>query len=215
MEAGLQHIFLIMKKTLSTAIILTIPLASEHLQAENTVVSNASALRVLDQRVDRDFFELGFYAGVLNIQDFSSDALIGLRGTVYATEDFFLHFDIASADASESRFEEAQGELVDDKDRRYDYYDLLVGYNIYSGEVFPQAASATLSNLYLVAGVGNTAFGGEENFTYILGAGFKVEVLTDWYWSVDLRNHFYKSDLIKEDEAAHNVEFSSGISYLF
>ncbi len=215
MEAGFQLIFLVMKRTLIPTIIIGTLLQSNNLQADNYDMAEIPVDKSVSQRVDREFLELGFFAGLLSIQDFSSEPILGLHVSVYGSEDFFLQFDYASADSSPSSFERNRGLLISTGDRRYEYYDLLVGCNVYSGEVFPRSSTASLSNLYMVAGIGNTKFGGEEKFTYILGVGFKVEVFSEWYWSVDLRNHFYKTSLIQENETTHNVEFSSGLSYVF
>ena len=87
--------------------------------------------------------------------------------------------------------------------------------NVLQGEVFPSGTQGKWTNLYLVGGVGNTDFGGEEAFTATIGLGYRVNVSRHVIISVDLRDHSYKSNLISEDDRVHNVELSTGLSWLF
>jgi outer membrane beta-barrel protein len=71
------------------------------------------------------------------------------------------------------------------------------------------------SSFYLVGGVGNTEFGGEDNFTTTLGTGYRI-VLRDWLtWHVDLRDHIFKSDIISSSRITNNIELSTGVTWFF
>lgn len=165
--------------------------------------------------IDSEFFELGIYTGFLSVQDFTTEPIIGVRATFHASEDYFVQFNAAMTNVDKSSFEENQGSLFSGSDRDYTYYNFLVGYNLLQGEVFPSGPKAYWSNLYLVAGVGNTDFGGEDAFTWTVGAGYKINLSRRYVISVDLRDHSYKSNLIAEDDRVHNVELTAGFNYLF
>lgn len=197
-----------------------LPLLSAQFAFAAEPVTGASSDTIVNGNVsadelDSEFFELGVYGGILNVQDFSSELLAGVRATFHASENFFLQFNAAQAEISESTFEKNLGSVLEGSDRDYRYFDLLLGYNVLQGEVFPVANRASLSALYVVAGVGNTEFGGEESFTYTLGAGYRVNLTRRYVLSIDLRDHFYESNLLSEGDRVHNVEISAGMSFLF
>ncbi|RBP33387.1 outer membrane beta-barrel protein [Marinobacter pelagius] len=168
--------------------------------------------------IDAEFFEVGAFAGMLTIDNFSSEPLVGVSAAFHATEDFFLQFNYGMSEAGLTSFEELSGanvRLLTDEDRDYSYYDFLVGYNIFPGEIFFSDSLTFNSAFYLVGGVGNTEFGGESNFTTTVGTGFRI-VLLDWLTvHVDFRDHMFDSDLIRESQLTHNIELSSGITLFF
>lgn len=168
--------------------------------------------------IDAEFFEIGAFAGIMTIDNFSSEPLVGVSAAFHATEDFFLQFNYGMTEAGLTSFEELSGEnvrLLNDSDRDFSYYDFLVGYNIFPGEIFFSDSLTFNSAFYLVGGVGNTEFGGENNFTTTLGTGFRV-VLLDWLTvHVDFRDHMFTSDLIRESQLTHNIELSSGVTLFF
>ena len=173
---------------------------------------------VHEAAIDDESFEIGLYAGVLNIDNFGSEPVYGINASYYATEDFFLQLNYGISKAGNTSFEDLSGEnvrLLRDSDRDYTYYDALIGYNIFPGEVFMTSKITFNSAFYLVGGVGNTKFGGEDNFTTTLGTGYRI-VLRDWLtWHIDFRDHIFKSDIIKKNETTHNMELSTGLTWFF
>jgi outer membrane beta-barrel protein len=171
---------------------------------------------VSEADIDNEFFEL--FAGVLDIDNFGSEPVYGINASLHATEDFFLQANYGVSKAGNTSFEDLSGEnvrLLTDSERDYTYYDLLVGYNIFPGEVFMTSKLTFNSAYYLVAGVGNTNFGGEDNFTTTLGTGYRI-VLRDWLtWHIDFRDHIFRSDILNESDTTHNIELSTGASFFF
>lgn len=168
--------------------------------------------------IDDEFFEIGAYVGILTIDNFGSEPVYGVNAAFHATEDFFLQLNYGMATAGKTSFEELSGSnvrLLTDSERDYTYYNLLVGYNIFPGEVFMTSNLTFNSAFYLVAGVGNTEFGGEDNFTTTVGTGYRI-VLRDWLtWHIDFRDHIFNSDILEEDDTTHNVELSTGMTLFF
>ena len=173
---------------------------------------------VSEAAIDDESFEIGVFAGVINIDNFGSEPLYGVKASYHATEDFFLQINYAVSEAGNTSFEDLSGDnirLLTDSERDYTYYNALVGYNIFPGEVFMTSSLTFNSAFYLAAGAGNTEFGGEDNFTTTLGTGFRI-VLRDWLtWHIDFRDHIFKSDIINENETTHNLELSTGLSLFF
>lgn len=166
--------------------------------------------------LDTEVFSLGVFTGILNIEDFGSEWLIGLSGTFQASENFFLQYNYLWADTERSSFEESQGSYFSGDDREFSHYDLLVGYNIFQGEVYPSEGSANLSSLYVVGGVGETDFGGEKSFTFTYGLGYQAAVTRQVVLNADYRIYRYDSSLIRdEEETTQNAQFSVGVNYLF
>jgi outer membrane beta-barrel protein len=187
-------------------------------EAVQVIMPEVQPRDVSEDEIDDESFEFGIFAGVLNIDNFGSEPLIGFRFSYFATEDLFLQLNYGLSEADLTSFEELSGEnvrLLTDEERDYTYYDVLVGYNIFPGEVFMTSSLTFNSSIYLVGGVGNTEFGGEDNFTTTLGTGYRI-VLRDWLtWHVDFRDHIFKSDILNEDEVTHNLEMSTGMTLFF
>jgi outer membrane beta-barrel protein len=92
---------------------------------------------------------------------------------------------------------------------------MLIGYNIFPGEVFVTSKLAFNSSIYLVGGVGNTEFAGEDNFTTILGTGYRI-IVNDWLtWHVDMRDHIFRTDIITDGQVTHNLELTTGVTLFF
>lgn len=174
--------------------------------------------KVTEADIDDEFFEIGVYAGILTIDNFGSEPVYGIKAAFHATEDFFLQFNYGAAEAGLTSFEELSGSnvrLLTSSDRDYTYYNLLVGYNIFPGEVFMTERLTFNSAFYLVGGVGNTEFGGEDNFTMTFGTGYRI-VLRDWLtWHIDIRDHIFDSDIIKKSQTTHNMELTTGVTLFF
>lgn len=170
-------------------------------------------------RINSELFDIGVFTGVINIQDFPAEFVIGANITFKASEDFFLQYNYLQSDVSESSFEKNPGfPTLDLGDERvFEHYDLLVGYNIFQGEFFTSGDKAHLSSLYVVGGIGDTDFGGEENFTYTLGLGYQIEFVRRYLVRFDYRDYFYRSSLVvgSEEDTVHNTQVSVGLGYLF
>ncbi|WP_096084786.1 outer membrane beta-barrel domain-containing protein [Agaribacterium haliotis] len=164
--------------------------------------------------LDNELFEFGIDAGLLAIQDFNTEIGLGFNATFHGSEDFFIQFNYLAAEASYSAFENSQGAYFEGGDRDFIHYDLLLGYNLLAGELYVSEANSTLSNLYIVGGVGNISFGGEESFSATAGIGYKLGLSRRLNLRLDFRDHIYQSNLIAEDSTSHNMQFTLGVGYL-
>ncbi len=169
-----------------------------------------------EAKIDSEFFEMGFYAGIISIEDYGSSTVKGLKVSFHATEDFFLQANVGNAEAGLTSNESSGGSLPAFLDRSYDYYNLLVGYNIFPGETFVTQDLTFNSAFYLVAGIGNTAIAKDEHFTTTFGSGYRI-ILNDWLTAnMDFRDHSFKHSLINaKTKRTHNLEFSTGLTAFF
>jgi len=186
--------------------------------AVQVITPEVKPREVSEADIDNEIFGIGVYAGILSIDNFGSEPVYGISAMFHATEDLFLQFDYAVSRAGNTSFEDLSGDnvsLLTSSDRDYTYYNLLLGYNIFPGEVFMTSKLTFNSDFYLVGGVGNTRFGGEDNFTTTLGTGYRI-VLRDWLtWNIDFRDHIFNSDIIKSNQTTHNIELSTGITFFY
>lgn len=166
--------------------------------------------------IDSENIEVGLFAGVISIEDFSSSPTAGARLTYHVNENLFIEASYAQATAGETSFEILSGGLpfLTDKQRDYTYYDISAAYNI-NGEVFFTDNWVFNTDFFIIAGAGTTDFGGEERFTANAGAGYRI-LVTD-YLSVrfDVRDYVFNSDIIGEEKSVHNLTLTFSLSVFF
>lgn len=172
---------------------------------------------IKEARIDTEDFEIGLYAGVMTIEDFGSDTVVGVRGAYHVTEDFFVELTYGMTEAGTTSFERLSGgaSLLTDDEREYRYYTVDLGWNVFPGEAFLGKGRAVNTALYLVAGAGSTDFAGDERFTVNLGGGYRILTL-DWLAiHITVRDHILDLDVTGEDKTTHNVELTAGLSFFF
>ncbi|WJG08759.1 outer membrane beta-barrel domain-containing protein [Aliiglaciecola sp. LCG003] len=167
-------------------------------------------------KIDSENFELGLFVGVLSIEDFSSNAVIGARVAYHVNEDFFVEASYAQSKAGKTSFEKLSGgaPFLTEDERDYTYYNLSLGYNL-NGEVFVSNDLVFNSATYFTLGAGSTDFAGDSRFTISAGAGYRL-LLTDYFaLHVGLKDHIFNSEIIGEEKATHNIEYGLGATFFF
>lgn len=172
--------------------------------------------RIREDRIDSENFEAGFFAGIMNVEDFGSNNVYGARLAYHLTEDFFLEALYGQTETSATSYETLSGsaQLLSDSQRKLSYYNVSLGINILPGEVFI-GTMAFNTNYYIIAGAGNTRFADDEYFTYNFGGGFRF-FATDWLaLRVDFRNHLFSHSLLGEEKDIQNLESHLGATIYF
>jgi outer membrane beta-barrel protein len=167
--------------------------------------------------IDTENFEAGVFVGTISIEDFGSSLLYGGRIAYHFTEDLFAEATIGTAKAGRTSYEDLSGsvDLLTDSQRQFTYYDLAVGWNVLPGEVFFGGKRAMPSAIYLTLGAGSTRFADDDNFTVVMGAGFRV-LANDWLAvHFDVRNHMFESDLLGSNKTTQNLQASFGLTAFF
>jgi outer membrane beta-barrel protein len=187
------------------------------LELEPLVVREPERREVKVNQIDTEDFEIGPYGGILDVQDFGSNGVYGLRGAYHITEDFFVEGVYGRSQLGKTSYERLSGnvQLLTDDDRNFSYYALSLGYNIFPGEAFIGRRWAFRGGLYVVAGAGSSDFAGDQRFTISGGFGYRL-AMNDWLMlRLDARDYVFKSDLLGSDETLHNFEFTGGLTVFF
>ncbi|WP_444920342.1 outer membrane beta-barrel domain-containing protein [Microbulbifer sp. CnH-101-G] len=181
------------------------------------VVSDLERREVRDALIDSENIELGIFAGVINVEDFGSNALYGTSVSYHITEDLFMEGTYAQTELGESSFERLSGAapLLTDEQRELSYYNFSLGWNIFQGEYFISDDWVFNTDFYLVSGAGNTSFADEEHFTYNFGVGVRL-LANDWLaLRFDVRDHVFEHELFGEAQTTHNLSSQLGFTVFF
>lgn len=190
----------------------------EKSQAQQQVIQPEIERRKIDiDKIDTEDFEIGIFAGLLSVEDFGANMVVGARGAYHISEDIFVEAAYAKSDTTETSYERLSGgaQLLTAAERQLTYYNISLGYNVLPGEAFIGKNWAFNTALYVIGGVGSTKFAGDDRFTVNFGAGYRF-LATDWLaMHVDVRDHIFDTDLLGSAKTAHNLEFSGGITVFF
>jgi outer membrane beta-barrel protein len=185
---------------------------------EEPVVQPQLDRRVINEdRIDTEDFEVGIFAGVMSVEDFGANGVLGARLAYHVTEDVFVEAAYGRTDTDLTSYERLSGaaEVLTDAERKYSYYNISLGYNLLPGESFIGRHRAFTSDMYLIGGIGATEFAGDKRFTWNFGAGYRL-LLNDWLaLHADVRDHIFDIDVLGEDKTAHNIEIHTGATVFF
>ncbi|NNC63585.1 MAG: outer membrane beta-barrel domain-containing protein [Gammaproteobacteria bacterium] len=167
--------------------------------------------------IDTEDFELGLYAGLMSIEDFGVNSVVGARFAYHITEGFFVELAAGASEGEETSFERLSGaaQLLTEDERSLSYYNLSLGYNLFPGEVYLGGQRAFNTAIYLIGGVGKTSFAGDDRFTVNLGLGMRL-MPRDWFAiHADFRDNIYDIDLLGQEKTTHNLEAHLGVTFFF
>jgi outer membrane beta-barrel protein len=191
---------------------------AEKASAQAQVIQPQIERRKIDvDKIDTEDFEIGVFAGLLSVEDFGSNMVIGARAAYHVTEGVFFEAAYAKSDTGETSYERLSGgaPLLTDAQRELTYYNVSLGYNLLPGEAFLGEGWTFNTALYVIGGVGITSFADDDRFTINFGAGYRF-LATDWLAvHLDVRDHIFDIDLLGKDKTAHNLEMSTGVTVFF
>jgi outer membrane beta-barrel protein len=167
-------------------------------------------------KIDASNIELGGYYGSLSIEDFGTNAIWGLNVAYHVTEDIFFQGGWGRSRAGKTSYETLGGnvQLLTPRQRRFEYYDLSLGYNIFPGEVYV-GGLAMNSALYVLGGIGSVNFAGDQRFSLNFGAGYRL-LPTDWLAiHIDVQDRVFQSDLLGSDKLVNNLSAGIGLTVFF
>jgi len=166
--------------------------------------------------IDTESFEIGYYNGVMSVEDFGANSVQGLWFAYHLTEDVFLVSTLGKTTAGKSSQEEYSGsDIFTESERELEYYNIMLGYNLLPGEVFWGRDLAFNTDLYLTIGSGVTKFGGDDHSTFVYGIGYRF-IGADWLSvHIDMRNHTFQHDYFGREKKVNNLEFTFGLAIFF
>lgn len=215
MENRIKHILL---TVLPFAGLLLVPTAVSAQEDDRPLIEpDVRPQKVDEALIDTENFEIGAFAGIINIEDFESSFLWGGKLTYHLSETFFFEANVGFAEGGETSFEKLAGDVqvLSDEDRDYRYYNINIGMNVLPGEAFPTENYAFNTNFYLIGGAGATEFAGDTRFTVNVGAGYQVLLTDSVSIHLGVREHFYRIDVLGEEKTSMNTEVSGGLSVFF
>ncbi len=166
--------------------------------------------------IDTEDFEVGVYFGTISIEDFGSASVTGARVAYHITEDFFFEAAAGLSKAGETSFENLAGniELLTDEEREFTYYNLMLGYKLFTGEAFIRNRAFS-NSFYLTAGAGGYDFADDLHTGIAFGVGYQL-LFNDWLtWRIDFRDQVFDLDILGEDKTTHNLELTTGFTIFF
>ena len=215
MENRTKHILL---TVLPFAGLLLVPTAVSAQEDDRPLIEpDVRPQKVDEALIDTENFEIGAFAGIINIEDFESSFLWGGKLTYHLSETFFFEANVGFAEGGETSFEKLAGDVqvLSDEDRDYRYYNINIGMNVLPGEAFLTENYAFNTNFYLIGGAGATDFAGDTRFTFNVGAGYQVLLTDSVSIHLGVREHFYRIDVLGEEKTSMNTEVSGGLSVFF
>jgi outer membrane beta-barrel protein len=220
METGLQRLFL----TATTAVAIGTFSGSVLAEDEKSrsvldriITPDLERRQITEAELDSENFEMGAYVGFMNIEDFGTSEVYGIKAAYHISEDFFAEANYATATLDETSYERLSGgtQLLTDDQKDFSYYNLSIGYNFLPGEGFLSKNRSFNTSIYVVAGVGNTNFVDDDRFTYNVGAGIRIYP-TDWLAvHLGMRAHTFTHDVLGEDQTVINLEGILGLTGYF
>ena len=166
--------------------------------------------------IDTEDFELGIFTGQYSMEDFGSASVSGYRIAYHLTERAFVEATHGETTITDEAFRNfLAGGLFAQQTIPLEYDYIVVGYNLFPGEVFPIDGSAWTSDFYIVAGAGNTNFDNKDHSTTVLGGGLRV-LPADWIGlHFDARRHSFESDVTGTKKTVNNIEYHLGLTVFF
>ncbi|VAX12471.1 hypothetical protein MNBD_GAMMA24-1831 [hydrothermal vent metagenome] len=192
--------------------------AGQTLNDEKPVIEPQIYRRQIDEsKIDSENFEATAFSGLMSVEDFGVNTLIGARLAFHVTEGIFFEASIGQVKTSKTSYERLNGsvELLTPGQRVLSYYDLSVGYNLLPGEAFLTRTRAFNTAFYVIAGMGSTRFAGDDRYTINYGFGYRF-LASDWLaLHADVRNHVFDMELLGAKTSTNNLEMSMGLSVFF
>ena len=226
MESRFQRLFL-MASLCGLLVSFTAPVLAEKSNEANNSNNNDELEKIItpdikrrsikEADLDSEDFELGLFYGLLSVEDFGTNETQGVTFAYHITENFFTEAAFGLSTLQKTSYELLSGgvQLLTDKQRDLTYYSLSLGYNLLPGQVYVTNKLHFDTNIYFIAGAGNTHFADKNYFTYNLGAGLRFYA-TDWL-SLDLsmRNYAFTHELFGTSKSTNNLEGRFGLSIYF
>lgn len=167
--------------------------------------------------IDADDIEVGFYTGILSMENFSAQSVKGGRLAYHVTEDFFVEGAYARSTISDEFFRKRFFPVTgfDQQEEDLTYYNVSLGYNVLPGEIFLGRRWAMASAFYIIGGIGTIKFAKESHAAFNFGGGYRI-LFTDWLAvHIDMRDHVFDSDLLGPNKRTNNFEATVGLTVFF
>ncbi|GAB2513485.1 outer membrane beta-barrel domain-containing protein [Microbulbifer agarilyticus] len=218
METRIRRIYVKLASLLLAGAMSSTALAQSSGDIDDIISPDLERREIREAKIDSEDFEFTVYlGGILSVEDFGTNRMIGGSLAYHINEDFFMEAAYGQVTLGESSYERLSGSapLLTDDERDLSMYNLSLAWNFLPGEIFILDKFALNSNLYLIGGAGNTNFAGEEHFTYNVGVGVRM-LAQDWLaLRLDVRDHIFEHEIFGEPVNTNNLSAQLGVSIYF
>lgn len=206
----------------ATFLTLTMPateLAAQSDEDESTSLIEPQIERVEfdESQIDSYDFEISVYGGVLAMEHFDTNPVVGLKLGYHVSEDFFVQGSYGKSDVGETSFERLSGgaPLLSDSERDVEYYLFSIGFNLLPGEAFLTDSTTLNTVLYISGGMGVTEFAGDDRSTIAFAVGYRTIFIDALSVDVEMRDLIFDLDIFGDDETTHNIELTVALNLFF
>ncbi|MGI9286216.1 MAG: outer membrane beta-barrel domain-containing protein [Pseudomonadales bacterium] len=133
----------------------------------------------------------------------------------HVTEDAFIEANYAQAEVLDTPFRRIGTPIFPRQEEDVKYYSLSVGINVLPGEIFILDKYVLPSAFYVISGLGNTEFVGDDKFTFNIGFGIRLLLTDSISLRAEARDFMFDNDILGKEELKHNFEFRAGVSFFF
>jgi len=167
--------------------------------------------------IDSEDFELSAFAGILSIEDFGTNPVLGFEFAYHVNEDVYVQFDYGFSEAGKTSFEVLSGgaPLLSGDERELQYYLFNIGFNLLPGEAFVSDSSTFNTSFYVIGGIGSTEFAGDDRFTINFGTGYQILFADAFSLNIDVRDLIFNIDVFGEDKVTHNLQYTVALGWFF
>jgi len=192
--------------------------AEQNEESQNSLIQPEIERTEFDESIiDTEDFELSAFAGILSIEDFGTNPVLGFEFAYHVNEDVYVQFDYGLSEAGETSFEVLSGgaPLLSDDERELQYYLFNIGFNLLPGEAFVTDSSTFNTSFYVIGGIGNTEFAGDDRFTINFGTGYQILFADAFSLNIDVRDLIFNIDVFGEDKVTHNLQYTVALGWFF
>lgn len=186
-------------------------------ELESVIQPEIERTAFIESEIKTTDLEIIANIGVISIEDFGTSPVLVLKLNYHLSDDFFIGVEWARADGEETSFEILSGgaPLLSDDEREMTTYLLTLGYNALPGEAFVTDNLTYNTSFYVIGGLGNTVFGGDDHFTVSVGAGYRILVNDFLSIYTSFRNNIFNVDILGKNKITHNLQFTVGTGFYF
>ena len=190
---------------------------SDEDESTNLIEPQIERVEFDESQIDSFDFELAVYGGVLAMEHFDTNAVVGLKFGYHVSEDFFVQASYGVSEVGETSFEKISGgaPLLSDDERDVEYYLFSIGFNLLPGEAFLTDSTTLNTVLYISGGVGSTDFAGDDRSTIAFAVGYRTILLDGFSVDVEMRDLIFDLDTFGEDDTTHNIELTLALNLFF
>ena len=217
MENRFFNIFLIFISIAATPVYAQTAADSDELQEENLIQPQIERSQFDESLIDSEDFEISIFTGLLSTEDFGVNSVNGFKIAYHINEDYFAQLALGESSVGKTSFEVLSGgaPLLSDDERNLSFYQINIGYNLFPGEAFVSKTTTLNNALYVIGGLGNTEFAGDDRHTINYGFGYRILFLDAFSFNIDLRDHLFDMDVFGEKVETHNIEYSLALGWYF